>query len=204
MKVYHQNKRYWRPGRKFAAPARKERGSQIVEFGASIGIFFACILLPLLDFGIIPVRWLMARELITKATRQISYCETFSQALAKPKLDGALVDDLRRLGGVEVDHLSVTLKISRIPKNAGDSVESITVRAPHEIPQEWLPNGSKAPCTYTIGLEAGLMMSPALVFQAGSLPMPGVNAPILFKINAMREWEHSGRDPVTGKFFINE
>lgn len=204
MKVYHQYNSYWRPRRKFAATAREARGSQIVEFGASIGIFFACILLPLLDFGIIPVRWMMARELITKATRQISYCETFSQALTKLKADGQLVDDLQRLGGVEIDHIAVKLTISRIPTKAGDSAESITVCAPQEIPKEWLPDGGKAPCTYTIGVEAALKMFPALVFKAGSLPMPGLTAPILFKINTAREWEHSGRDPVTGKFFIGE
>lgn len=204
MKVYHLSSTTWRFGGKFAGFLRSNSGSQIVEFGASLSILTACILMPLLDFGIIPVRWMMARQVISDKLRELSFCETFSQALTKVGPTGTLVAELNGIGGVEIEHLALKLKISKVPRMAGDTIETITIASPNQIPREWLPDGSKAPCVYMIELDAGLKMSPALSFNAGPLAVPGLNAPVLLNLQGSREWEHSGLDPVTGKFFLNE
>lgn len=204
MKVYHLHVTSWRSRKKLAGLKRTKNGSQIVEFGASLSILTACILLPLLDFGIIPVRWMAARQAISDALREVSFCETMTQAQGKIGPESNIAKNLERLGGVEIEHLVLRLNISRVPRMAGDAVESISIVAPQQIPREWLPDGSKAPCVYMVEIDAGLKMSPALTFNVGALQVPGLNAPVLLNLQGSRQWEHSGLDPVTGKFFISE
>lgn len=146
----------------------------------------------------------MAREIVNEATREVSFSENFSQALDRVNSPSGLTSRLINLGGIEVDQIALRLRISRVPTRAGDSVESILVSAPQQIPKEWLPDGTKSPCIYMFELDTKLKMSPALVFSAGISQIPGLNAPIPIIVRSMREFEHTGRNPATGKFFINE
>lgn len=204
MKVYHQLGICCRLRSKVGAGSRTQQGSQIAEFAASLGMFVACILLPLLDFGIIPIRWMMAREVISNATREVSFCETFTRAVRKTAPDSDLAKALTHIGGVEIENLSTKLKISRVPAKAGDEIECITVAQPGQIPREWLPDGGKAPCVYMVEVNADLKMSPALAVDFSTVRIPGLSAPVSLHLNATRQWEHSGKDPTTGRFFINE
>src|SRR5208283_178789 len=93
---------------------RRQNGSQIVEFAAAIILLITFVLFPCLDLVIVPIRWMMAQELIDSYVRTLSMCETFSESLHMLDSDPSLRTRLLRLGGVQVESLSLRLKITRV------------------------------------------------------------------------------------------
>ena len=179
---------------------RRNCGSQIVEFGAALGLLIACVFLPMIDLSIVPVRWMMAQEIINAYSRQLAFCETFSQSYRTMEADPSLTTRLTNLGGIKVKSIQLYLRITRIAHNN----ETLVVEMPKRIPPEWLPNGSKSPCSYSLVLNVQSLLSPAVLFPGGGDLLPGVTAPFPMSISASHEWENFGKNPVTGKFFLNE
>jgi hypothetical protein len=177
-------------------------GSQIAEFAPALVVLAAFVFLPLVDLAIVPIRWMMAQEIVNAYSRKLALCECFSQSLQVMQADPSLSTRLIQIGGVTLSSVGASLRIARI-FNRPHAEESIVVAMPGEIPAEWLPNGAKAPCTYALDVQAQAMMSPAILLSS-SVKVPGLTAPIPINITASHTWANLGRNPFTRKYFVNE
>ncbi|MBX9695431.1 MAG: hypothetical protein K2Z81_23805, partial [Cyanobacteria bacterium] len=72
------------------------------------------------------------------------------------------------------------------------------------VPKEWLPDGKKSPCTYTLELEVKSTIAPAVLLSTKGVAVPGLTCPVPITITAAHEWENLGRNPLTGKYFLTE
>jgi len=182
---------------------RSKRGSQIAEFGAALVLLSLFLVLPLLDLLIVPIRWMMAQELINAYVRNLAMCETFSQSIQTMEADPSLRTRLIRLGGVEIQSTNLLIKVTRISQNPA-LVKSIEVSKPGTIAAQWLPDGALAPCGYSLVIDVKAAISPGLLLRWEQASMPGITAPFPISVSASHEWVNLGKDPATGKFFINE
>jgi len=164
-------------------------------------ILVAVVVVPLLDLMIVPVRWMLAQELANDYARRLAMCETFRQSYALMDADPSLAARLQQLGGVKAESISLRLRISRI---GAASEEAVVVDQPGKIPQEWLPNGSKAPCEYFLELDIKSLLSPAILVSIPGTTVPGLTTPIPVVIRASHEWANLSMNPNTQMFYINE
>lgn len=182
-------------------PAKRNyHGSQIPEFAAAIILLVLVVFVPMLDLIILPVRWMLAQEIVNGYSRRLALCETFSQAYAMMEADPSLKNRLSNLGGVTCDSINLRLRIQRtfpLP-------ETISIEKPGTIPTAWLPNGEKAPDSFSLDVDVDAKISPALTLQAGGLSIPGLTGPVPMIISSSHQWENRGRNPITGKFFLQE
>jgi len=179
-------------------------GSQIFEFAAAIVLLFAFVSIPCLDLAIVPIRWMMAQQLLDSYCRTLAMCETFTESLHILETDPSLTTRLVQLGGVQVNSLKVTLKITRVMSNEAESQRVLEITSPGQIPSAWLPNGCMAPCTYALQIDARLAIAPAILMNWGNKPIPGLTEPIPVSLRSLHEWTNLGRDPSTQKYCINE
>jgi hypothetical protein len=182
---------------------RRRNGSQIVEFAAAIILLIGFVAVPCLDLAIVPIRWIMAQQLIESYVRTLAMCETFTESLHTLDTDPSLTTRLVRLGGVRVESLNLTLKITRVLPDQ-TKMQYLDVRVPGQIPAAWLPNGAFAPCTYALHIDARLSIAPAVLMTLQGLTIPGLTAPIPVLLHASHEWMNLEQDPNTEKFRLNE
>jgi hypothetical protein len=161
----------------------------------------ACI--PLLDLAIVPIRWMMAQELINSYVRTLSMCETFSESQRAIETDPSLKTRLQRLGGTNVNQIDLRINITRVSHRPGEA-SSLDVTQPGRIPAAWLPDGSFAPCMYLLKLDVKASIDPAILFRWSGMRVPGLTESIPVLLTASHEWPNLGQDPATEKFFINE
>jgi hypothetical protein len=178
---------------------RGANGQQISEFAAALVLLFLIFFVPMLDLGIMPVRWFLAREIIANYARKLSLCETYSQALSLLSADPSMETQLIRLGGVKPRNIRCHLIVSSTRTG-----ERFVVGAARTIPGQWLPNGSRAPCDYAMEVAADVDISPVFLISFMGGKVPGLNCPVSFTISSEANWENLGRDPVTKVFFVNE
>jgi hypothetical protein len=194
-RVYHGNIR--------AYPGRNERGSQLAEFAPALVVLAVFVFIPLLDLTIIPIRWMMAQEIVNDYARRLALCETFSASRQTMEADPSLATRLQKLGGISVQSSDLHLRISRV-YNYPHEADSLVVDVPGNIPDAWLPDGAKAPCHYSLEVSIKSLLAPAVIFPLGGATIPGLSAPVPWVITASHEWENLGRNPVTRRFFLNE
>lgn len=179
---------------------RSTRGQHIAEFAAALVLLVLCFFVPMLDLGIMPVRYFMSQEIIASYARRLSLCESLSQAYAVMNADPSLETKLIKLGGVKPQNLHLALLISRVKPPP----ERIVVEVPKTIPLEWLPGGRRGPCEYILEVRADVEISPAILLSGASPKIMGLNTPVPFTISSTSPWENMGRNPVTKAYFINE
>ncbi len=182
---------------------RSQIGSNIPDFAAALVLLVILVFIPLLDLTIMPIRWMLAREIVDEYSRRLALCETFSKSYETVRADPSLATRLLRLGGVDCKDIGLKMRISRVFLNPRPA-ECLIVAAPGHIPLAWLPNGDKSPCTYSLELSVDILISPAILFAGNGFDVPGLTAPIPFQINAAHQWENLGRNPATKAFFVNE
>jgi hypothetical protein len=146
---------------------------------------------------------MMAQELINSYVRTLAMCETFSESQRMIETDPSLKTRLLRLGGTSVDKIDLCLNIARLSQNPGE-VASLDVIQPGCIPAAWLPDGSFAPCVYSLKIDVRATIAPAILISWSGMSIPGLTAPIPILLTASHEWPNLGRDPATEKFFVDE
>ncbi len=182
---------------------RSPAGSQMADFAAALVILVVVIFIPLLDLTILPIRWMLAREIINDYSRKLALCETFSESYALMKADPSLATRLLRLGGVECKDINLQLRISRVFLSPHPD-EYVLIEGPRTIPTEWLPGGKKSPCTYSLELKVTTLISPAFLMSGIGLDIPGLTSPVPFEISSAHEWENLARNPISKKYYLNE
>lgn len=187
-------------GKRRQAKRCRARGANMTEFSAAIVILILGFLIPLLDLGVIPVHWLLCKEIVSNYVRKLALSETFSQAMTTVNSDPSLQNWLTQLGGVKTETITCRLVISRL----APPLESFSTDKPHSIPAEWLPGGKKAPCSYEIELSVLAQFNPLIMLNLGIGEIPGLTRPFTCLIEAKAPWENYGCNPITKQFFLNE
>lgn len=164
---------------------RNQRGS-LAEFAPAFVVFTCFILIPLINFSAIPVRYLITQGVMTATVQKLALAESRTQA--QTILDEGSWQTFLSRCGVTVH--PQPLKLVVCGKNDGDKLALNTAQA---VPTDYLPRGTKGPCVYEMELTVDADLRPLY---------PG--APATMKIACRAPWENLSRDPATHKYFINE
>jgi hypothetical protein len=178
---------------------RNKFGSaNISEFGAVLVMLLTCLVLPLLNLAIIPVRYAVARSIVSTEARNLAKCESLSEAMDSVDLWSEKHSGLQALGGIDLKTSQLTLTVEESQSKITHSYSN-----PRSIPQNLLPDG-KSNCTYMIELEANLEIHPLITASYRQARIPGLSGPISLRLREVAAWENLSRDPLSGEFFVNQ
>lgn len=183
-----------------SANGRNQRGAQAAEFAASLTVLVLFFVIPLLDLGVIPIRWGLANHLVTSYSVNFARAETLSRAFDQLEEDANLPNLLKKIGGVNAKRLRLALVITK----PGTADKKLVVEEPKHIPAAWLPDAPNGPFQYELELLATVEVSPLLLINLGEKKVPGLNAPFTVNMTSSSHWENLGRNPNTNEFFMNE
>lgn len=179
---------------------RSAKGSaQLSEFGAAIFLLFSCVVIPLIDLSIIPVRLGLGKSIVNHRVHQLAQSECLSEAF-KSFQDCEFQTGLAKIGGFNAKSTELTL-IATSVKNPDQSMK---VSRPGAIPRDWLPGGIKSPCLYRLDLTVDVEIEPLITARLPGVQVPGLTRPIPFHLREESSWENLGCDPSSGEFFVNQ
>jgi hypothetical protein len=176
------------------------RGQQVMEFAAFLVVIVVCIVLPLANLSIVPVRFGLARNLVANRVHQLSLFEKFSAACKNVDSNSRLGNELLRLGGSHLKLCTLVLCVTS-PRCPG---AGIIVDRSGNVPAAWLPDGANAPCDYSLRMTVEVDVDPLVTVPVAGHRISGINGPIACTIVQTSHWENLGRDPATGQFYLNE
>ncbi len=178
---------------------RSPKGSaQLSEFGAAIFLLFSCIVIPLIDLSIIPLRLGLGKSIVNHRVHQLAQSECLSEAF-KAFSDGDFHSGLTAIGGFSTRSTQLALVATSV-KNPSQSVK---VNRPGALPLDWLPGGIKGPCIYRLDLTVDAEIEPLITARVPGLQIPGLTRPIPFLLREESTWENLGCDPSSGEFYVN-
>lgn len=174
---------------------RSTKGQATCELAVSMIVLVCFILAPLLDIGFVPVRYLIGYGVITELTHRLSLCEKRSDAYQLLQNEPWWKSFLSKCG---VTVLTPQLQLIVCGKSASDK---ITVGKGQVVPDNFLPNGNKGPCLYSLELSVNCDIAPLFHGSAG---LPGLTSPITLNLKSKSHWESLARDPQTSAYYLNE
>lgn len=133
-----------------------------------------------------------SQQALTRASRR--------KDVRKAAGENQLFAMLSRVNGVKPMAANLTMVV----ESQGQGGPSIKVSDPSEIPQDWLPNGKNCPCLYRLELSVKAEVEPLFLVPVGGNGIPGLNASVPLTVTKSAIWENLGRDPLTGKYYLNE
>jgi hypothetical protein len=172
----------------------------MIDFTAAFTILLIGVLVPLINFSIIPIRYGMIQTRIESKIHELAQHGKLSEALELNQLGVDSQDPLCSISGCAVKEEQVHLCISSMRRT--DRIVNVTDAK--TITPDWLPQGALSPCDYSLVLQTQVDVSPIVTMSVFGANIPGITTPFRCAITKAAEWENIGRDPVTGKFFINE
>jgi hypothetical protein len=179
-------------------------GAQISEFAVSLFFLFAFVVLPLINLCVIPLRWSLGKSTVSSRVHQLAQSETLSQAFKGEQEGGGLKDGahekLNNIGGITVKSSQLSLIIES-EKLQGQTKVITQVGS---IAKDWLPDGPLGPYIYRLDLQVDSDVAPLVVVPLPNPKIPGLTAPFAVQFHDTSVWENTGRDPVSGEFFVNE
>jgi hypothetical protein len=184
---------------KARSSSKQASGQQTVEL-ACVLVILVIVLVPLINVGIIPLRYELARRAVGAMARKLSVSDRFSNATKEAQEGSELRDALNRIGGVHV--VSVDLVLSITSQKATNQQKSVSRSG--RIPIDWLPDGSQSPCNYFLHLKVHTNIDPLVTSKLAGQSIPAFNQSLPLNIEEVAHWENLGRDPVTGEFYVNE
>jgi hypothetical protein len=179
---------------------RNRHGYEMVEFAGALFILISCLIVPAIDFSVIPIRFGLAKSIINTRVRELSQRETLSEAYNKMNESPTINHTMAGLGGMTVQSSKLSMRISSMRDERHETI----INQPATLPANWLPDGQDCPCEYMLGLTANVDINPLFVISSWPQRVPGLTAPVTFQINEKAVWENLGRDPSSGEFAINE
>jgi hypothetical protein len=174
-------------------------GYQLTEFAGALLILVSCIIIPLINLGIVPVRFGLGTSIVSTKVHQLAKSETLSQAFNAGQQSASFADSLKRIGGIVVksSQLLLTIESTKLKRTK-------VVDRPGTIPKPWLPDGANGPCIYSLELNVDADVYPLVTAPVPHAAIPGLTRPISTQFHEVSTWENLGRDPATGEFFVNE
>lgn len=174
---------------------RSTRGHSMVEFATALIALISFVFVPLVSLGMIPVRYLIAQGVLTELSHKLVLCDKRSGAYDLFWTD-PWPDAILSRCGIKVENETLNLRILGQADNS-----ATTVGEGQMISAEWLPNGAKGPCIYSMRIDADFSVEPVFKSCPG---IPGLTSPVTFKVHCDSPWENLGRDPITSQYFVNE
>lgn len=171
--------------------SRQRAGHAIAEFGPALFLLIA-MLVPLFNLSTIITRYMIAQGTIDEAVHRLAKSESRLQISS-----GQWYSDFAQKCGVEFGNIQLTLDIVSLTNN-----QKISVASHQKIPDNWLPGGTYAPCSYMLKLNADTYVQP--LFNGSPVDLPGIFSPVAFHCQSYSIWENLGKDPVSKEFFINQ
>ncbi len=179
---------------------RSTKGSaQLSEFGAAIFLLFSCVVIPLIDISIIPVRLGLGKSIVSHRVHQLAQSECLSEAFRSFQ-ECDFQTGLTKIGGFTTKSSELSL-IATSVKNPDQSMKVIR---PGALPGDWLPGGIKGPCLYRLDLAVEAEIEPLITARLPGVQIPGLTSPIPFHLREESSWENLGCDPSSGEFFVNK
>src|SRR6516162_1130719 len=111
---------------------RSGSGAALTEFAPTLGLLFF-LLIPLIDFVIAPIRYLVAAELTTELTRKLALSKKWSEAVSLAETDRWHQQFAGKWG--------IGLKEPKLALICSNESQSVSIPAGQSIPSAWLPNG---------------------------------------------------------------
>ncbi len=180
--------------------ARSASGVAVSEFGAAAVMLITCIILPLINMAIIPVRFAMGKSIVSTQARNLSKSETYSEALARNNIEASKWAALQAVGGITVKNSELSLTVA-----STDGSASRTYSKPRSIPPNLLPKGRDCRYLYVLDLIVSVDIAPLVTVSSyPQARIPGLTGPVPICFHEISVWENLSRDPVTGEFFINQ
>jgi hypothetical protein len=174
---------------------RRAGGFQIAEFGVALYTLVVLVSLPLLDLCVIPLRMALAQEMVTESTRRLARSETASMAFKG--FSESIPSELAHLVGVE--YTDSTVDITAVSLRNGDQSQAVL---PLLLSKEWLPNGTRAPCAYSLHVTVKARTYPLVPIPLFGIKLPGFSTPVDSIISSSAPWENLGRDVVSKQFCV--
>lgn len=186
--------------------SRSNRGSSIVEFAASLTMFFCFFLVPIIDIAFVPARYMLVETSLDKVVHRMVLSEKRSQAM-KFLNSGSWKQSVERWG-VKVTDAKANLIVC---DDTGNS--KMVLENGKDVPANLLPNGTHLPNgevvtpLYAMELVAKVDVPPLFSSKIG---LPGFSQPISFTFRHRGQWENVSPDPLTTssptavKYYINE
>ena len=173
-------------------------GQNTAEFGATLVVLICLILIPLLNAAFIPIRYSMCQGVITELVTRLAHSETRSDAYSTLDRDTRWKKVMAACGAEEKG-----TKLVLVATTANGGNKEIIVEKGVPIPTEWLPDGSMAPCIYSLHVDSQCAIAPLL---GGTGAITGVNAPVTLMVSGSAHWANLSRDPKSSTlaFYIDE
>lgn len=165
------------------------------EFSGALIIFILFMFLPLINIGIMPVRYLIAHGTMSEMAHRMAVCEKRTDAYKLLQTNTWWKTFLAKCG-VAVKSPEASMVI--VGKD-GSSKTSVNLN--NNLSDDLLPNADKGPFMYSIQLRAQCDIAPLFNGGAG---LAGFTKPVTFNMSSQAQWENLGRDPETTYFYINE
>ncbi len=174
--------------------------ASITEFGAALWLLMGCIVLPLLNLAIVPLRFGLGKSIVGNEVRHLAQCETFGEALKGVSTASPAMVALKNIGGIEV----ISTHLSLQAESESDKTKVHAIDEPHQMPPSWLPNGGGAPYLYLLDLKVEVNIFPLVSSPYPHFRIPGLSGPIPIQFHEVASWENLGSDPVTGEYCLNQ
>lgn len=174
---------------------RRQKGHAMLEFGAGLIVFVCFIMIPLIDIGFIPVRYLIGQGVMNEFAHRLALSEKRTEAYQLLANDEGWKTFLSKCG-VTVHEPKLTLVAC-----GKDEAEKLVISQGDMVPASWLPNGTEGPCVYSLELSTECDIAPLYPGNGG---MPGFTSPITLTMKSKSQWENLGRNPETSAYFLNE
>lgn len=177
---------------------RKQRGTTLVEFGPALVIFIVFFFVPLLDFGIIPIRLGLAYGASNIFVHRLGLAEKMSDANNMIKNERWWSADLKRCG-VEVKTLKLALKVL----NKQNQETELIIPSSGQLPPQYQPDSKGGNYIYYLQMTADLRVAPLFQMNLPWKGIPGFTSPAPLRVISCSAWENLGRDPDSQEFYIN-
>jgi hypothetical protein len=178
---------------------RTQKGASLIEFAAAIALFICVVLIPFVNMGFVPVRYMLCETILANLALRLSHCEKLSDAYTMLLGDQYWKTTLNKFGvdvsGEEIVMLATT----------GDGSQKYSVKEGQSWPKEWLPSGANGPYLYSLTVHCQCSINP--FFRGDTLPaLAGITRPVNFEVSGGSQWENLSRDPksATLAYFMEE
>jgi len=173
---------------------RRKSGHAISEFAAALIVLVTFVFAPLINVGIVPIRYLMAQGVLTELCHRVVLSERRSEAISLFTNELWSKSVLQKCG-VEVSNAKIGLTV------LGKDNSKLSIVGAEPIPSEWLPGGSMEASVFSLEISVDCAIAPLFQTSPG---LPGFTSPVVMKLKASSPWENFGIDPVSQEYFVNE
>lgn len=181
---------------------RSKRGAAaLAEFGPAVIAFILFGFFPLLDYGVVLIRYGIGYGVQNALTHRMGLAEKISNADSMLNNDNGWRTQLKKCG-VKVKLTDLRLKVV----NKSNLETQVLIPEPSPVPAQWQPDSIGGPFIYYLELQTNLDIDPLFPMTSPWKAVPGLTGPMTIAITTDAAWENLGRDSesLSEEFYLNE